>query len=77
LCAIPPVIWLALGLRRDDDAGETSDHYVDEESFDLRELLSGNFEHPVRRQSTVMIALAVLACVIAWWRWVAGWGPLA
>jgi hypothetical protein len=77
LLAVPVCIWCALGLRKDDAAGEVPDHYVDDESWDWKELLSGNIEHPVRRQSNVMVALGVLACVIAWCRWWFGWGPFA
>jgi hypothetical protein len=77
LLAVPVCVWCALGLRADDAAGEGSDHYVDEESLDWKELLFGNFEHPVRRQSTGMIALSVFGCVIALCRWHFGWGPFA
>ena len=77
LLALPVCVWCALGLRADDTAGEVSDHYVDDESLDWKELLSGNFEHPVRRHSNVMIAFGVLGCVIALCRWRFGWGPLA
>ena len=76
LSSFPFSVWCALGLRRDDAAGEISDHYVDTESLSWKEMLSGNFEHPVRRQSTGMIAVGVLACGIAWSRWFFGWGPL-
>jgi hypothetical protein len=75
--AVPLCVWCALGLRADDAAGEAADHYVDDESLDWKELLSGNFEHPVRRQSTVMIVLSVLVCVLALCRWRYGWGPFA
>jgi hypothetical protein len=77
LLAVPFCVWCALGLRADDATGEGSDPYVDEESLDWKELLSGNFEHPVRRQSNAMIALSVLGCAIALCRWRFGWGPLA
>jgi hypothetical protein len=76
LLALPLCVWCALGLRKDDAAGEGSDHYVDEESLDWMGLLSGDFEHPVRRQSNGMIALGALACGIAGCRWLFGWGPL-
>src|SRR5262245_30409105 len=65
LLAIPICVWCAVGLRADEAAGEGSDHYVNDESLDCMELLSRNFEHPVRRHSTVLIALCLLACVIA------------
>jgi hypothetical protein len=74
---VPVCVWCALGLRRDDQMGEISDFCVDEESWDLKELLSGNFEHPVRRGSNGMIFLAVVACGIACCRWLFGWGPVA
>src|SRR5262245_56615524 len=77
LVAVPSCVWCALGLRSDEAAGEASDHYVDEESLGWKELLSGNFEHPVRRHSSVMVALCVLGCAIALCRWRFGWGPLA
>ena len=77
LLAVPVCIWCALGLRADDTAGEVSDYYVDDESLDWKELLSGNFEHPVRRESNAMITIGVLACVISGCRWVFGWGPFA
>jgi hypothetical protein len=77
LLAVPLCVWCALGLRKDDEAGEISDHYVDEESVDWKELLLGNFEHPVRRQSNAMITVGLLACAIACCRWLFGWGPLA
>lgn len=76
LLAVPVCVWCGLGLRADEAAGEVSDHYLDEDSFDWKEMLSGNFEHPVRRSSNAMIALAVLACAIALCRWHFGWGPL-
>ena len=76
LLAVPFCVWCALGLRKDDSTGEVADHYVDEESLDWKEVLSGNFEHPVRRQSNAMIAFGVVACVIAGCRWLFGWGPL-
>jgi hypothetical protein len=75
--AVPLCVWCALGLRRDGLAGEVLDHYVDDESLDCMELLSGNWEHPVRRQSNGMIFLGVLGGVIATCRYVSGWGPLA
>jgi hypothetical protein len=74
---VPLCVWCALGLRKDDQAGEVSDFYVDDESLDWKEALSGNFTHPVRRHSNAMIVVAGLACVIAWCRWAFGWGPLA
>jgi hypothetical protein len=75
LLAVPVCVWCALGLRKDDAAGEVSDYYVDEESYSLKEMLSGNFEHPVRRGSNALVFIGVLACVIAWSRWWFGWGP--
>jgi hypothetical protein len=75
--AVPVCVWCALGLRKDDQAGEICDFGVDEESWDWKELLSGNFEHPVRRQSNGMIFLAVLAFAVACCRWLFGWGPFA
>src|SRR5262249_6453058 len=72
LLAVPVCVWCALGLRKDDAAGEVSDQYVDEESLDWKELLWGNFEHPVRRSSNVMITLSIVACAIAECRWL--WG---
>jgi hypothetical protein len=75
LAAVPVCVWCALGLRKDDAAGEVSDHYVDEESLDVKGLLAGDFEHPVRRGSNALMTLAVLAAVIAWSRWQFGWGP--
>ena len=77
LLAVPVCLWCALGLRADEAAGEVSDHYVDDESLDWKELLSGNFEHPVRRQSNVMMAIGVLGFAIALCRWLYGCGPLA
>jgi hypothetical protein len=77
LLAVPVCAWCAAGLRKDDSAGEVEDHYVDEESLDWKELLFGNFEHPLRRRSNGMIVLGVLACVIAGFRWLFGWGPPA
>jgi hypothetical protein len=77
LLAVPCCVWCALGLRKDDAAGEVSDHYVDERSLNWKELLWGNFEHPVRRRSNAMITFSVLACLIAWCRWLFDWGPLA
>src|SRR5262245_24767545 len=77
LLAAPVCVWCALGLRADEAAGEVSDHYVDDESLDWKDLLSGNFEHPVRRHSNAMIALCVLACAVALCGWRFGWGPLA
>jgi hypothetical protein len=76
LLLIPICVWCAVGLRRDDVAGEYVDHYVDDESLDLKEMLSGNFEHPVRRQSSAMVFFGVLGSVIAGCRWLWGWGPL-
>jgi hypothetical protein len=77
LLAAPVCVWCALGLRKDDAAGELSDHYVDEDSLDWNELLDGNFQYKVRRSSNVLTAICVLACVIAWCRWLFGWGTLA
>ena len=74
--AIPLCVWCALGLRKDDSAGESSDHYVDEESWVWSELLAGNFENPVRRQSNGMVLLGVLGLALALCRWLFGWGPL-
>jgi hypothetical protein len=77
LLAVPLCVWCALGLRKDDQAGEASDYYVDDESWDWKEALSGNFAHPVRRHSNGMIVLAALGCTIAVLRWLNGSGPLA
>jgi hypothetical protein len=74
---VPLCVWCALGLRKDDQAGELSDYYVDDESLDWKEALSGNFTNPVRRHSNGMIVLAGLGCAIAWCRWLFGFGPLA
>jgi hypothetical protein len=75
--AFPVSVWCALGLRADDASGEVSDHYVDEESFDWKEMLSGDFVHPVRRASNWMIGIGMLALAIALCRWHFGWGALA
>jgi hypothetical protein len=77
LLALLLCVWCALGLRKDDQAGEVSDFYVDDESVSWRELLAGNWEHPVRRRSNGMIFLGVLGCAIAWCRWHFGWGPFS
>src|SRR5262245_40387009 len=77
LLSAPVCVRCASGLRADEGEGEVSDRYVDEESLDWKGLLSGNFEHPVRRHSTAMVALCLLACAIALCRWRFGWGPLA
>ncbi len=65
LAALPICIWSALGLRRDDAAGEVLDHYEDGHSYSLSGLLFGELEHPVRRRSNGIIALAVLGLGIA------------
>lgn len=73
---LPICVWCMLGLRSDAAEGEVEDHYVDDDSVNWTELLSGNFEHPVRRQSTGLLLLGLLACAIALARWHFGWGPL-
>lgn len=77
LLVVPVCVWCALGLRKDDSAGELSDHYVDDESINWTELMSGNFEYQVRRQSNGLILLGVASFLIALCRWWFGWGPLA
>ena len=73
---LPVCIWCGLGLRKDASAGEISDEWIDDESLDWRELLSGNFESPVRRHSTGIVVLASAALVIAVCRLSFGWGPV-
>jgi hypothetical protein len=70
-------VWCALGLRKDDASGEVADGYVDEESFSFRELLAGNWEHPLRRRSNGILACGALGLGIALCRLLFGWGPLA
>jgi hypothetical protein len=77
LLAVALCVWCALGLRKDDQADEVSDYYEDDESWNWKEVLSGNFVHPVRRHSNSMIVLAGLGCAIACCRWLFGWGPVA
>jgi hypothetical protein len=76
LLMLPVCIWCALGLRKDDDAGEVSDLYVDEESLSFTELLAGNVENPVRRKSNGLIVLCVIGIMIALCRYVFGWEPM-
>jgi hypothetical protein len=74
--AFPLCVWCALGLRQDDWAGEVHDHYVDEESVELGELLFGNIVYKERRHSNTMLVICLLACLVAWCRWWFGWGPV-
>jgi hypothetical protein len=76
LLALPVCVWCMVGLRRDAAAGEVMDHYVDDDSFNWAEMLSGNFEHPVRRQSHGLLLFGLLGCAVALARWVFGWGPV-
>src|SRR5262245_20309095 len=72
LLAFPVCVWCMLGLRRDAAAGEIEDQYVDDESVNWTELLSGNYEHPVRRGSNGLLLLSLLGCAIALGRWYFG-----
>jgi hypothetical protein len=76
LVTIPICIWCALGLRADHSAGERSDFYVDDESYDLKEMVSGDLVHPVRRHSNAMIFFCVLGCLIALCRQRFAVGPI-
>ncbi|MFO0809711.1 MAG: hypothetical protein U0746_13890 [Gemmataceae bacterium] len=54
-------VWCALGLRS-NAAGDASDHYVDDDSCDWKELVSGNFVNQVQRESRAIVSLNVLGC---------------
>jgi hypothetical protein len=76
LPAVALTAWCALGLRKDDAAGEVSDFYEDKRSLVFTELLAGNWEHPMRRRSNWMLGAALLGLAIALCRWWFGWEPL-
>jgi hypothetical protein len=59
-----PTVWFAIGLRRDDDAGEMTDRYIATgRGIRILDFLSEQFESE-RRWSTDMIFVTVLAVVV-------------
>ncbi len=74
--ALPLCVWCALGLRRDDQAGEVSDYYIDDHAVEWGELLWGNIVYKERRHSNTILVICLLGCLVAWCRWWFGWGPV-